>query len=467
VFILNDFIIKTMELDQAEETTAVGYGAPGGAAAVRRDGGGVRLRGYHTASHAGHAGRVKALAVARHQETYLSASIDDCVVSQVSLRDGEEVGLYAAHSSPIICMAFSTDARLFASGGRDGCVALWETQVCRESNLRRKVRFCETDDSGGAIPIALAFTHNDRYVVAGYQDCECRVWDVAKAAMAGGFALHSRVVVCVAAHPAKLEAVTGGADRRLLLWAVPTGDVVQEFEGHGGAVIAVSFAPDGTRVLSNDDRECRVWEAATGQVLLRLSLDEALGPVRSLSNTSIAAAAGLANASFGFGGSDSLSGHPHVVPSSDATSSSAPTTVASPNPSPRQRRLSILSAGSAGDCVLPSKKPPAALQGLQGPHSISRARTQNRSTLSSQRLVFTVSALLPGELANAYFAVACSNGSVYLHHLASGEQVGQVATRAPVFALSSAAGGDALMMGDVFGNIYRTTVEAGVVGALA
>jgi WD40 repeat protein len=44
---------------------------------------------------------------------------------------------------------------------------------------------------------------------------------------------------------------------------------------HGGAVWAVAFSPDGTRVATGSrDRSARVYDAGTGQELARLDHDE-------------------------------------------------------------------------------------------------------------------------------------------------------------------------------------------------
>ena len=48
------------------------------------------------------------------------------------------------------------------------------------------------------------------------------------------------------------------------------------FTGHTGWVDDVRYSPDGTRIASIDDRGgAQVWDAATGQVLLRVPMGAA------------------------------------------------------------------------------------------------------------------------------------------------------------------------------------------------
>src|SRR5439155_2654555 len=64
------------------------------------------------------------------------------------------------------------------------------------------------------------------------------------------FTGHHNVVMATAFHPSGQWVATGGGEHKeILLWQVPTGEVLARLEGTGRTIYAVGFAPDG-RYLS-------------------------------------------------------------------------------------------------------------------------------------------------------------------------------------------------------------------------
>jgi DNA-binding SARP family transcriptional activator/WD40 repeat protein len=57
-------------------------------------------------------------------------------------------------------------------------------------------------------------------------------------------------------------------DRPIVVWDVPAGEIVAEFDGHGGESLSAVFAPDGRTVLSSGrDGTLRRWSASSGEEL--------------------------------------------------------------------------------------------------------------------------------------------------------------------------------------------------------
>ena len=53
----------------------------------------------------------------------------------------------------------------------------------------------------------------------------------------------------------------GGVDRSLHLWEAATGRLIRRFEGHGGDVSSVAFAPNGlTLVSGSSDSTILLWD---------------------------------------------------------------------------------------------------------------------------------------------------------------------------------------------------------------
>lgn len=68
--------------------------------------------------------------------------------------------------------------------------------------------------------------------------------------------------------------VTGGADKKLIMRKIATGDVEWSIDAHESLVILVRFSRDGKRVVSASvDGTARVWDAEDGKLLYTLGSD--------------------------------------------------------------------------------------------------------------------------------------------------------------------------------------------------
>ncbi|MGQ9549417.1 MAG: outer membrane protein assembly factor BamB family protein [Roseiflexus sp.] len=84
-------------------------------------------------------------------------------------------------------------------------------------------------------------------------------------------------------HTGKITSLAWSADSALLasgasddndirVWDAATGTVIRRLSGHTGWIRSLAFAPDGTLLASGStDQTVRIWDAATGQLLATLS----------------------------------------------------------------------------------------------------------------------------------------------------------------------------------------------------
>ncbi|OCH85467.1 WD40 repeat-like protein [Obba rivulosa] len=75
----------------------------------------------------------------------------------------------------------------------------------------------------------------------------------------------------VACSPDGIRIVSSSRDGTIRVWDARTGEeLLKLLEGHTDEVNSVTFSPDGTRIVSgSDDRTIRVWDVRTGEALMK------------------------------------------------------------------------------------------------------------------------------------------------------------------------------------------------------
>jgi hypothetical protein len=80
--------------------------------------------------------------------------------------------------------------------------------------------------------------------------------------------VHTGAVACLAVSPDGTRAVSGGADRGIVVWDLVARREVRVMAGHRDRVCCLAFGPDGRTVLSSSlDQTVRVWDVDAGIAL--------------------------------------------------------------------------------------------------------------------------------------------------------------------------------------------------------
>lgn len=227
-----------------------------------------QLRRFKLVPMSGHNTRVKTVAIAPHEKSFVSASMEDSSIALYNTETGEETASFVAHHSPIIAACFSRDGKYMATSSRDNLVIVWDVASTKES-AKKQVRSFPHD----SLPICCTFSHDGVYLVTGCQSKVCIVFDIARSETAFTYSEHDGVVVCIAAHMSSSMVASGGGDRVIRLWDYTTAETQRQFIGHDGVVISLTFTPDGEKLLSNDDRAVKMWKVDTGACILNVTLE--------------------------------------------------------------------------------------------------------------------------------------------------------------------------------------------------
>ena len=155
--------------------------------------------------------------------------------------------------------AMSPDGTIFATGGPDGFVRLWETQTGR---LLREMKH-------GALVKGLRFSPNGDRIIAGSGDGIGIIWDAQTGARRATLTGHNAEILSVEFSPDGRRAVTASYDSTVRLWDVATGHQIAPPLQQQGEASHASFSPDGRRVATAArDGTARIWDAQTGQPLV-------------------------------------------------------------------------------------------------------------------------------------------------------------------------------------------------------
>ncbi len=259
----------------------------------------------------GHDGAIACFAVSPDGGTLASGGVDKLIHLWDLKRNREKTRL-EGHAGAVTALAFTADGRDLLAGSHDGSVRVWDWRSGRETRrfaqtAGRHDGFALTPDGKmlllptgqfwdvatgtqlGRVPGYRGFRNGqtvfspDGNRLLTPRGSVAIVTEVATGKELCRFSDHEPVqdrtpwrrgslVNCVAFSPDGRRAASGGAEGLAFVWDAATGEMLLRLEGHETPINAISFSPDGRLIAtaSGDSRHflehsVRLWDCATGQ----------------------------------------------------------------------------------------------------------------------------------------------------------------------------------------------------------
>ncbi len=153
--------------------------------------------------------------------------------------------------------------------GEKAMVVLYRSASLPEFNPRPAV-LRTIQDTGWVFSVSM--TPDGHVAVSSGEDKKLRVWKVNTGRLLNTLDGHTQPVWSISLTPDGRLAVSGSEDATVRIWDVVAGQCVRILEGHSSQVWGVGLTPDGRLAVSgSSDTTLRIWDVDTGRCLRTLT----------------------------------------------------------------------------------------------------------------------------------------------------------------------------------------------------
>eukprot|EP00913_Durusdinium_trenchii_P013374 g12555.t1 len=217
-------------------------------------------------------------------DSLLASGGVDSAVRLWSTTTGQEVRtLSMGSTAPLYSVAFSRDGKLVAAGDTQKLIFVWKTntgeRVCVSWPKKPKKNLLNLLGLGKSQPagmmISIAFSADGKTLFAADLSREIQRIAIPSGKRLPPLKGHQKSVNALAISPDGKTLVSVGADNAIRLWDAETGSGGKSIGGHGSTVAAVTFTADGQTLItgggSESEGNIKLWNAKTGELIRTIS----------------------------------------------------------------------------------------------------------------------------------------------------------------------------------------------------
>jgi WD40 repeat protein/class 3 adenylate cyclase/tRNA A-37 threonylcarbamoyl transferase component Bud32 len=222
----------------------------------------------------GHSSRVTAVAFSPGGDRIVTGS-DDHTAKVWDATNGRELLTLQGHAAQVRAVAYSPDGQKIVTGSVDQTARVWDPSrgnplltVIETTNAIGSIAFSKD----GTRIVTSSGSGNEFDLWVAVSDHTAKVWDASNGKLQLTLSGHASSIKAVTFSPDGKRILTGSWDNTAKLWDATSGQELLTFKrGNAWPILSVAFSPDGQRIATGSyDQTVTLWDVASGKQLLTL-----------------------------------------------------------------------------------------------------------------------------------------------------------------------------------------------------
>ncbi len=182
--------------------------------------------------------------------------------------------ILGGHPDTVRATAWSPEQEVFASGGADGNIILWEADTGRIHYVL----------SGHTSSLnAIKFSPGGEFLASAGADGTIKIWNITSLEEERTLTGHTDWVTDLDWSPEGDYLVSSSWDRTVRIWNASSGENLFTFDDYPGWVRAVSWSPEKNLIASGEGQEIKIRDLETEEIVAEISDRYSRGRITALS----------------------------------------------------------------------------------------------------------------------------------------------------------------------------------------